>query len=184
MAIDLDRYAEPPRDDATLAGRRAALIDQLGWLESEAGALAPLLGALPTWAIRQAPLPTELSAAETFAAFAVFDRTVVPAWLARVQTEDTPDLTTPDPLPLPDGAGEPELDALLADVQAARADLRARFAALDADVWSRPLTLDGRATDLYGVGLAICQRDADHLRALAYRLHEADLRDRTPPPTP
>lgn len=178
MPVNLDRYAEPPRDAATLASRRAALVDQLGWLESEAGALAPLLGALPAWAIRQAPLPTELSAAETFAAFAVFDRDVVPAWLGRVQFEEAPDLTTPDPLPLPDGAGDRDLDALLADVQAARAALRAQVAALDDAVWSRPLTLDGQATDLYGLALAICRRDADHLRALAYRLHEADLRGR------
>lgn len=172
----LDAYAEPPRDADTLAARRVALLDQLAWLESEAAALAPLLAGLPTWAIRQAPLPTDLSVAETFAAFAAYDRTVAGAWVDAAEAGAGGDFALAPPLALPDGAAEADLDDLLADARAARSALRARLAGLDADVWSRPLSLDDRATDLYGAMLALCQRDADALRALAYRLHEADLR--------
>ena len=187
---DLNRYADPPRDAATLAARRAALVDQLGWLEDEAAALAPLLAGLPAWAVEQAPLETDLSAKETFAALAALDRDVYSDWVARVQAEEAPDLAAPDPLPRVDGANGRALGALLADLRAARADLRATFEAVPAEAWGRPATLDGRTTDLYGVALAVVQRDADHLKALAYRLHEADLRPRTPesdlprPPSP
>ena len=52
--------------------------------------------------------------------------------------------------------------------------------AVPAEAWSRAATLDGEATDLYGLALSIVQRDADHLKTLAYRLHQADLR----PPKP
>lgn len=184
--VDLDRYAQAPRDADTLAARRVALLDQLGWLESEAAALAPLLAALPEWAVRQAPLPTDLSVAETFAALAMFDRDVVSGWLEQIRMaagDDAPVLlATPQPLTVPAGAAgaaagaaDAPLADLLADVQAARAALREHLAGLDADVWVRPVALDGHATDLYGVALTLCQRDADALRALAYRLHEADL---------
>ena len=176
----LDRYAAPPRDAATLAARREALLDQLGWLEDEAAALAPLLAGLPAWAVDEAPLETELSAKETFAALAALDRDVYPAWIARLQTEESPEVVTPAPLPRVEGANARKLDALLADLRAARADLRATLSRVPPEVWGRGVVLDGRPTDLYGLALAIVQRDADHLKALAYRLHEADLRPRTP----
>ena len=176
---DLDRYAEPPRDAATLAARREALLDQLGWLEDEAAALAPLLAGLPAWAVAQAPLPTDLSAKQTFAWLATLDRDVYPGWLRRVQSESGPALDTPE-AGAPEAANDRALDDLLADLRAARADLRRQLAGVPAQAWSRRATLDGAETDLYGVALAIVQRDADHLKEIAYRLHEADLR----PPTP
>ncbi len=172
----LDRYAEPPRDAATLAARREALLDQLGWLEDEAAALAPLLAALPAWAVEQAPLPTDLSAKETFAALAALDREVYPGWIERFQTEDAPTVETPAPLPGTEGANETTLDTLLDALRQSRAALRETLAAVPAEAWSRRATLDGTETDLYGLALAIVQRDADHLKELAYRLHEADLR--------
>ena len=185
---DLDRYASPPRDAATLAARRAALLDQLGWLEDEAAALAPLLEALPAWATEQAPMPGDLTAKETFAAIAAADRDVTPAWIDRVLAEDTPELTTPEahgsggnPEPgEPGSANRQPLAALLADLRDARAALRERFEAVPPEAWSRSLVLDGRPTDLYGLALAVVQRDADRLKDLAYRLHQADLRPRTP----
>lgn len=177
---DLDRYAAPPRDAATLAARREALLDQLGWLEDEAAALAPLLAGLPAWAVDEAPLETELSAKETFAALAALDRDVYPAWLARLQSEDAPEVATPAPLPRVEGANGRALDALLADLRAARADFRAALAAVPPEAWGRGVVVDGTPTDLYGLALSVVQRDADHLKALAYRLHEADLRPRTP----
>ncbi len=176
MPADLDRYTEPPRDPDTLAARREALLDQLGWLEDEATALAPLLAGLPGWAVEQAPLPTDLSAKETFAALAALDHEVYPAWIARLQDEDAPEVALPDPLPGTDGANERSIEDLLSDLRTARVSFREVVAAVPMAVWSRPIVADGERTDLYGLVLAIVRRDADHLKELAYRLHEADLR--------
>ncbi|PAP76043.1 hypothetical protein [Rubrivirga marina] len=171
----LDKYSEPRRDAATLAARREALIDQLGWLEDEAAALAPLLDALPAWAVEQAPMPTDLSAKQTFAALAALDRDVYPDWIARLQAEDAPDLESP-PLEAEENANDRDLGDLLSDLRAAREALRGTVEAVPAEAWARRATLDGDATDLYGIALAIVQRDAEHLKELAYRLHDADLR--------
>lgn len=176
MSVDLDRYAEPPRDGATLAARREALLDQLGWLEDEVAALAPLLGALPAWAVDQAPLPEDLSAKEIFAGLAALDRDVYPGWVARLQAEDAPEVTTPNPLPGTDSANDRDLDALLGGLRAARAAFRETIEAVPPTAWARPVVVDGERTDLYGLALAMVRRDADYLRTLAYRLHEADLR--------
>ena len=176
---DLDRYAEPRRDAATLAARRAALIDQLGWLEDEAAALAPLLADLPAWATDRAPMPGDLTAKETFAQLAAWDRDVTPDWLQRVQAEEMPALAMPAAQAV-DGANDRPLDDLLTDLRHARAALRQSAEAIPAPAWSRRLTLDGQETDLYGLMLALVQRDAEHLKTLAYRLHQADLRPRTP----
>ena len=187
-AVDLDAYAAAPRDAATLAARREALLDQMGWLEDEALALGPLLGALPPWAVDQAPLPTDLSVRDTFAALAALDRDVFSAWFDAAEAPGgavTLSLSLPRPLPAPPPTGAP-LDVLLADVAAARRDLRAKAAALAPDAWSRPLVLDGTATDLYGAALALVQHDADRLKEVAYRLHEADvtMRPQTGEPQP
>ena len=184
--VNLDAYARPAADAATLAARRAALLDQMGWIEDEALALGPLLGALPPWAVDQAPLPTDLSVRDTVAALAALDRETLPAWFDAAETPEsaeTPALTIPRPLPAPPASDAP-LGVLLADLAAARAALRVRAAAVPPAAWSRPLVLDGRATDLYGATLALVQHDADRLKEIAYRLHEADVTMRPPPAAP
>ena len=176
---DLDAYAEPRRDAATLAARRTALVDQLGWLEDESAALVPLLADLPAWATDQAPMPGDLTAKETFVQLAVWDRDVTSEWLRRALAEDAPELVTPEPQAQP-GANDRPLPDLLTDLQGARVGLRQQVEAIDPDAWSRRVVLDGAETDLYGLVLAVVQRDAEHLKTLAYRLHQADLRPRDP----
>lgn len=172
--IDLDAYARPAADAATLAARREALLDQMGWIEDEATALGPLLGALPPWAVEQAPLPTDISVNATLAALARLDRETLATWF----DADAPAGLTLA-LPAPPETDAP-LDVLLADVAAARRDLRARAEALDPAAWSRAVTVNGDATDLYGAVLRIVQHDADRLKEIAYRLHEADVTMRPP----
>lgn len=177
MSVDLDAHAAPPSDPETLRARREALVDQMGWIEDEANALGPLLGALPPWATEQAPLPTDLSVLDTLTALARLDRETFPAWFDAAETDpgaDAAALTIPTPLPAPPPS-DADLAGRLADVAAARRDLRARAATVPAEAWSRPLTVDGQATDLYGAALRIVQHDADRLREIAYRLHEADV---------
>lgn len=185
--VDLDRYREPSRSPEVLAARRGALAEQMEWLADEAAALGPLLAALPTWAVEQAPLPEERSVRQSLAALAALDRSTHPAWLDAVEAAgrdgEPPRLAMPDLSAVEAGAvGEPadgDLGPLLAEVRAAREALVARVRGLAPDVWERPVLLDGRATDLYGVLLALVRRDADELKALAYRLHGADLTQRT-----
>jgi hypothetical protein len=186
MAVDLDRYREPSREPAVLEARRLTLVEQMRWLLHEAEALGPLLGALPAWAVDQAPLETERSAKETLQALARLDRETYPAWLDAVEAPEAsgeggepPSFTSPDLGAMGEGANARDLDALLADVAAARAPLADRVAAVAPEAWDRPLTLDGETTDLYGLVLALVQRDADELKTLAYRLHGADLTQRT-----
>ena len=174
MTVDLDAHAAPRTDAATLASRRAALLDQMGWLEDEAGALGPLLGALPPWAIEQAPLSTDLSVKDTLAALARLDRDVFSGWFDAAEAP-TEALSIPRPLPAPPPTDGASLVDLLADVAAARRDLRACAAAVPVEAWSTPLTVDGTATDLYGAVLLLVQHDADRLKEIAYRLHEADV---------
>jgi hypothetical protein len=180
--MDLDRYREPLRDPAALAERRAALLDQLGWLADEVAALAPLLAGLPAWALEGAPLPGDRSLKETLVYLARLDREVYPGWIARLEAEERPAL-------VPTGA-EPEeganardpgsgpgqgLDALVEDVRSARAALVARVGALPEEVWAREATLEDAPVTLYDLLLRVVRHDADVLRALAYRLHEAQL---------
>ena len=178
--VDLDRYAEPSRAPEVLAARRAALLDQLGWLTDEAAALAPLLSVLPAWAVDQSPMPDQPTAKEVFAGLATLDRDVYPNWLHQLDAGGAPELAIPSPLPGTEGANDRDLDALMADIQAARTDLVARITALDVEAWDQKAILSGKETDLYGLTLAIVQHDADRLKDLAYRLHDADLRPRKP----
>ena len=174
MTIDLDAHASPPADAETLKRRREVLLDQMGWIEDEANALAPLLGALPPWAVEGAPLPTDLSVLDTLAALVRLDRDLYPAWFDAAETGTSAALSIPSLLPAPPPSDD-DLPTRLAAVAAARADLRVRAAAVPPEAWSRPLTVDGQETDLYGATLRIVQHDADRLREIAYRIHEADV---------
>ncbi|HLA63901.1 MAG TPA: DinB family protein [Rhodothermales bacterium] len=165
--VDLDRYAT---DAGGQAERRAALVDQLNWLADEAAALGPLLAGLPEWALAQTALPGERSVKAALARLAVLDRTVYPGWLDAPEgaelSRDEPDVAGAEDHPLAD---------LLAELQSARAALVARVEALPVADWDRPAVLDGAPATRYDVLLAIVRHDADELRALAYRLHEAHL---------
>lgn len=166
--VDLDRYAAA--DPAGQGERRAALVDQLGWLADEADALGPLLADLPEWALAQTALPGERSVKAALARLAVLDRTVYPGWL---DAPDGADLTRDEPDV--SGAADHPLAELLAELKAARAALVDRVEAIPEADWDRTAVLNGAPATRDDVLLAIVRHDADELRALAYRLHEAHL---------
>lgn len=175
MDVDLDRYQEPARDPASRADRRAALLDQLGWLADEAAALAPLLSGLPEWALEGAPLPGDRSAKETLADLARLDREGYPRWLDGLEKGEA--LAVPEVPTDPDANGR-DIGALIEDLRRGRADLIARVGALPEPAWTREGVLEGEAVLLEDLLLRVVRHDADALRALAYRLHEAKLTDR------
>ena len=172
--MDLDRYREPARDPASLADRRAALLDQLGWLADEAEALAPMLAGLPAWALEAAPLPGDRSLKETLARLVRLDRTVYPRWIARLEEEAHPTLAPAEDTHETE-ANARDLGDLIGAVREARGDFIKRVETLPADVWAREATLGGDAVTLYDLLLRVVRHDADALRILAYRLHEAQL---------
>lgn len=176
--VDLDRYREPAQDPGALAERRAALLDQLGWLADEAAALAPALATLPVWALESAPLPGERSVKETLAHLARRDHEAYPRWIERIEEAERPVLRPADTAS--EEANERLLDALVEDLRRGRAALVARVAALPEAMWAREAMLEGETVTLYDLLLRIVRQDADALRALAYRLHEADLTPRPP----
>ena len=75
------------------------------------------------------------------------------------------------------GATRP-LDALLAEVRRQRAALVAAVQAVPEADWDRTATLQDASVSLYDLVLRIVRHDAETLRTLAYRLHEARLSDR------
>lgn len=172
MTIDLDLYNEPHRDEEALAHRREALIGQLEWLISEAEALEPLLEELPEWAIEKAPAAEERSLKDTIALLHAMDEEVALPWLERFEAGASDSFKTPEALPLDT---ESEVSVLLDRLRGSRSRVVQCFRDLHEGRWTQPLTVDGQETDVYGFALAIAQRDADLLRAVAYRLHEADL---------
>jgi hypothetical protein len=173
MNVDLDHYREPARDPEARAARRAALLDQLGWLADEAAALAPMLAGLPAWALEAAPLDGERSLKETLAHLVHLDREAYPRWLEGLE-EARPELGPAEAAP-DAGANAEALDALVEDLRRARAAFVARLAALPEAVWRRESALEGAPVTLSDLLLRVVRHDADALRALAYRLHEANL---------
>jgi hypothetical protein len=175
---DLDRYAHPEADPRRLAERREALMDQLAWLADEAAALGPLLEDLPDWAISQTAMPGERSVKEALAHIAALDRGPRLDWLRALSGGSAPALTSDDPSLDAEFVASRPLGELLEEVGAARSALMDQLAQVAPDSWGTPATLDGEPTTLYDMALAIARHDADELRALAYRLHEARLSSR------
>lgn len=172
MSVDLDSYDEPLRDEEALAHRREALLGQLEWLVSEAEALEPLLKDLPKWAFEQAPTEEARSVKETFALLHAIDERVTLTWLERLESGGDVSLETPKALPLDT---ESDVAVLLGRLRASRSRVVEWLRKWDERQWKQSLTMDGQETNVYGLALAIAQRDADLLRDVAYQLHGADL---------
>ena len=177
MNVNLDQYRDAPRDPETLAARREALIDQLGWLADEAKALEPMLAVLPAWALDQAPLPDDRTAKETLAHLAFLDQEVYAKWMEQLVADEHPTLA--------EAGNETDAEAnkrglgeLLAGVREARAALIETVRAVPESEWTRKAMLAEEEVDLFDLALRVVRHDADCLRNLAYRLHEAELTDR------
>ena len=184
MRPDLDHYAEPRRSAADWAVRRAALTDQLGWLVDEADALGPLLAPLPDEVLTTAPLPGERSVVATLSLLAALDRAVRTPRIAAF-ADPSADLVFEDAeeaVLLAENADAAPLADVLAEVKARRRALLDTLGTVPDDAWHREAAVAGETMTLFDLALHVARRDADELRTLAYRLHEARLSSRTPRP--
>ncbi|MCH7976934.1 MAG: DinB family protein [Bacteroidetes bacterium] len=177
MKVNLDQYRDAPHDAETLAARREALIDQLGWLSDEAKALGPMLAELPAWALNQAPLPDDRTAKETLAHLTSLDREVYAMWIEQLVADEHPTLAE-EKIETDSEANAHDIGDLLGDVREARKSLIGIVEAVPESEWTRKATLADEEVDLFDLALLIVRHDADCLRNLAYRLHEANLTDR------
>jgi hypothetical protein len=180
---NLDDYAEPRRSEADWSARRGVLTDQLGWLIDEADALGPLLKPLPEEVLVTAPLPGERSVVATLALIAGLDREVRTPQIAAFAQGDSNLAFSPadEAALLADDVDRRPLDEVLAEVKAERRALLDTLGTVEHDAWHREATWGGETLTLFDLALHIARRDADELRTLAYRLHEARLSDRVPP---
>ena len=177
MTVNLDQYRHAPRDPESLRARREALIDQLGWLSDEAKALEPMLADLPAWALDQAPLPDDRTAKETLALLASLDREVYPKWIEQLVADEHPTLVEAGN-EADARANKRDLGDLLAGIREAREALIETVGAIPESEWTRKAVLADEEVDLFDLVLRIVRHDADCLRNVAYRLHEANLTDR------
>lgn len=153
------------------AARREVLLDQLRYLLAEAEMLVPLLEDLPPALLKARPLE-ERSVLEAFAHLAALDREVYGPWLQRMQQEETPHFESADP----DGEPQDTPAEALAEVRSAREELASALEALPPEAWDRMAVFpDEEEGTVYTLALRIARHDADVLRMLTYRMHEAEL---------
>ncbi len=174
MDVDLNQYAAAVSDPETLRIRREALIDQLGWLSDEARALEPMLSELPAWAVDQAPLPGDLTVKQTLAHLSALDEDIYPKWIEQLVAEESPIMPEANVEEDP-AANARDLVELLNAVRERRDALVTMIQAVPESEWTRKSTLAKDEVDLFDLALLVVRHDADCLRNLAYRLHEADL---------
>lgn len=161
---------------------RAVLLTQLRYLIDEVEALKPLVDRVPVSVQEGRPTPDDLSMKEIYGVIALRDEQVHQPRLQRVVAADD---EAPAFEPVDDEALVDEEDwdtwalpDILDRVQAARQALVEQLDAVPVDAWHRTGRFDGETQSLFAAVHRITREDADRLRNLGYRLHEANLTDR------
>jgi hypothetical protein len=161
---------------------RAVLLTQLRYLIDEVEALKPLVNRVPTAVQEGRPTPDDLSMKEIYGAIALRDAQVHRPRLQRVAAADdeTPAFESVDDETLVEKEDWDEwpLPDILDRVQSARRALVEQLDAVPVDAWHRAGRFDGETQSLFEIVHRITREDADRLRNLGYRLHEANLTDR------
>ncbi len=162
------------------ADLRAALLDQLAYLIDEVEALKSVVDRVPPPVQQARPPGQPLSMKETYGLLATLDEAVHLPCLRRMMAEDEPAFEAVDEQALARQAGwnARPMARILDRVQAARRRLVARLRALPPEAWTRAGVFGGVRRDVYALAHHLTQHDADLLRAVGYRLHEAHLSSR------
>ena len=156
---------------------RQALIGQLAYLMDETDVLRMHLGRIPESVLEGRPVESDLSFREMYVALHLFDEEIYVPAAARLAKAETVSLDVPDARTLLDQAAPARADmqGALDRIRSARTKLGALFAGLDPDAWTRPVLVQGAATDVFGLVRHIVRHDVDLLRGAAIRLHESRL---------
>jgi plasmid stabilization system protein ParE len=158
---------------------RAAILDQLTYLEHEIEALKDIVGVVPETLQSGRPTPDERTMKEVYGLMAALDEAVHPKRIKRIAAEDEPTLDPIDParwVEAEDWNAQPMQD-LLDRVQDARRALVETLRALPPEDWARTATVDGETRSVYEIAYQITQDDARRLRMLSQRMHDANLGD-------
>lgn len=174
--VDFDAVDPDAVDDL-----RAALIDQMQYLTAEVVALRSVVGVVPDAVQDGRPTPDDLTMKEIYGLIATLDRDVRPEHIHAAAEGTAPSLTSPDTDALARDAGwnTRDIDAILDIVEAARADFVDVLRSLPTEAWSASTTYNGEPMTLAGLVHRYAQNDLERLRTLGYRLHDADLSDRS-----
>lgn len=162
---------------------RRALLDQLTYLIDEIEALRSVVADVPDQIKNGRPAPDALTMKELYGAIATLDANVRPARVARIVEEDEPTLepADADAEVRESGWNEREMDTILEKVVRARQSLVEQLEALSADDWHRRATLEEETVTVFDLVYRMAQADANRLRDLGYRLHNAHLSNRDKP---
>ena len=163
------------------AGVRQALLDQLAYLIDETALLRKHVGRIPESVLQGRPIESELSFLEMYVSLYLFDEKVYSPAVARLGEGRDVSLDVPGEREMLDDAApeRTEIETVLDRIGTARTELAALFSGLDVHGWQGPVTIDGAATDGFGLTHHVIQHDVDLLRRAATRLHESRLTSRT-----
>ncbi len=162
------------------AGVRQALLDQLAYLIDETTVLRKHVGRIPESVMEGRPIASDLSFREMYVSLYLFDEQVYSPAVARLAEGEHVSLDVPEAKEVLDDAA-PEctgIEAVLDQISVARSGLTALFAKLDVHAWQGSVTINGAATDVFGLAHHVIRHDVDLLRRAATRLHESRLTSR------
>lgn len=173
--------AEAQMDDPK--GLRSALLGQLGYLVDEIEALRTVVGDVPDQIKNGRPSPDALSMKELYAEIATLDTEVRRPRVGQVVDGENPAFESADPESEVRDAGwnEQALSDILDQVIHAREVLVDQLAAAPLRAWHHTALLNGESVSLFDLVYRMTQTDADRLRNLGHRLHNAHLSDRDKP---
>jgi len=176
--IDID---EARSDDPN--SLRRALLDQIAYLLDEIDALRTVVEDVPEQIKSGRPAPDALTMKELYGVIATLDAEVRQPRVERVVQEEIPFLEPVDAEEQVRDAGwnERAIDAILDEVRSERRALVDELEALSVDQWQRTATLENETVTLFELVYRMARADAERLRDLGYRLHNAHLSERDKP---
>lgn len=162
------------------AGVRQVLLDQLAYLIDETAVLRKHVGRIPESVLKGRPIENELSFLEMYVSLYLFDEKVYSPVVARLAKGKDVSFDVPGEREILDDTApeRTEIETVLDHISMARTELAALFSGLDVHAWQAPVTINGAATDVFGLAHHVIRHDVDLLRRAATRLHESRLTSR------
>jgi hypothetical protein len=175
--VDFDNVA--PEDRAEL---RKGLIDQLAYLVQEVAALKTVVDAVPEDVQAGRPTGEDLTMKEIYGLIATLDGEVRGPVVEAIADGASPPSVPADPPRQQvrrDAWNARDIQSVLDAVQDARRRFVEALNAVPPDDWTQTIVVGGEPITLFEWTHRIAEADLERLRDLGYRLHDADLSDRS-----